>query len=146
MRASRKALSLAMAVPAAALVVLGMAPVAHADAATTCPDHEDDCASFYYNSNQGGSWTVFRGDGVANLAGYTFLASGTGKGQPVKNNAASFWNMSVNSIATVFFNSNYSGACDTFAPLADTDRLARTYNENASFDFDRNGSNCYKWD
>ncbi|WP_328750787.1 peptidase inhibitor family I36 protein [Streptomyces sp. NBC_00285] len=92
-----------------------------------------------------GSHTAFTTDGVSNLAGYTFLSSGTGKGQAVKNNAASFWNASPDSIATVFYLSNFGGACDTFAPMASTDKLARTYNENASFDFDRNGSNCYKW-
>lgn len=146
MKASRKALSAALAIPAAAVAVLGMAPMAHAESRENCPDWEKDCAVFYFNSNNQGSHTAFTRDGVANLAGYTFLSSGAGKGQPVKNNAASFWNASVDSIATVFFNSNYGGACDTFAPLADADRLARTYNENASFDFDRRGTNCYKWD
>lgn len=146
MKASRKALSMAVAIPAAAAAVLGMAPMAHAEARATCPDWEKDCAVFYYNSNKEGSRTAFTHDGVANLAGYTFLSSGAGKGLAVKNNAASFWNASVDSIATVFYRSNYDGACDTFAPLADTNRLAKTYNENASFDFDRRGDNCYKWD
>ncbi|MDL5203990.1 hypothetical protein [Streptomyces sp. ALI-76-A] len=146
MKASRKVLSAAVGLPVAAVAVLGMAPTAHAEARVTCPDSERDCAVFYYNSNNSGSHTAFTRDGVANLAGYAFLSSGTGQGQGVKNNAASFWNASIDSVATVFFNSNYGGACDTFAPLSETGRLARTYNNNASFDFDRGGSNCYKWD
>ncbi|MDF3144977.1 MULTISPECIES: hypothetical protein [unclassified Streptomyces] len=146
MKASRKARSAAIAIPAAAVAVLGMAPMAHAEARPTCPDWEKDCAVFYYNSDKQGSRTAFTHDGVSNLTGYTFLSSGNGKGLPVKNGAASFWNASVGSIATVFIRSNYGGACDTFAPLADTKKLAKTYNENASFDFDRNGDNYYKWD
>jgi hypothetical protein len=123
-----------------------MAPLAHADARETCSDHEEDCGVFYYNSNVSGSATAFNGSSVPNLAGYTFLRAGAGQGQPVKNNAASFKNLSINHIATVFYNSNYSGACDTFAPLTYTNKLARTYNENASMGFNRSGSNCYKWD
>ncbi|MFE3851354.1 hypothetical protein ACFXPN_09450 [Streptomyces griseorubiginosus] len=145
MKSKRKVLSLAMAVPAAAVAVLGVAPMAHAEARESCPTWANDCAVFYYNSGLSGSHTAFTDDGVSNLAGYNFLSSGSGKGQTVKNNAASFWNASVDHIATVFFNSNYGGACDTFAPLADTNKLAKTYNENASFDFNRNGTNCYKW-
>ena len=145
MKSTRKALSLAMAVPAAAVAVLGMAPMAHAEARETCPTWANDCALFYFNSGMSGSRTAFTDDGVSNLAGYTFLSSGAGKGQALKNNAASFWNASPDHIATVFFKSNYGGACDTFAPMASTDRLAKTYNENASFDFSRNGTNCYKW-
>jgi hypothetical protein len=145
MKSKRRALSLATAVTAAAAAVLGVAPIAHAEARESCPTWANDCAVFYYNSGFSGSRTAFTNDGVPNLAGYTYLSSGSGKGQTVKNNAASFWNASVDHIATVFFNSNYSGACDTFAPLADADKLARTYNENASFDFNRNGTNCYKW-
>ncbi|MFF4783947.1 MULTISPECIES: peptidase inhibitor family I36 protein [Streptomyces] len=145
MKSKRRALSLATAVTAAAAAVLGVAPMAHAEARESCPTWANDCAVFYYNSGFSGSRTAFTNDGVPNLAGYIYLSSGSGKGQTVKNNAASFWNASVDHIATVFFNSNYSGACDTFAPLADADKLARTYNENASFDFNRNGTNCYKW-
>jgi hypothetical protein len=145
MQASRKTAALAVALPAALAAVLGTAPLAHADAGPYCLNEVKNCGIFFYNSGRTGSFTAFRGSSVSNLAGYTFLTSGTGKGQPVKNNAASFNNLSVDNIATVFYNSGYSGACDTFAPLTATDRLHNTYNENASLGFARGGTDCYKW-
>ncbi|MFD6997340.1 hypothetical protein ACFWA5_13900 [Streptomyces mirabilis] len=63
----------------------------------------------------------------------------------MKNNAASFYNESITSTATVFYSSGYSGACDTFAALSSTNKLHNTYNENASMGFNRTGVNCYKW-
>ncbi|MFE9497333.1 hypothetical protein [Streptomyces collinus] len=145
MKASRKLCSLAAVIPAAVVAVLSTAPLAHADAGPYCLNEEKNCGIFFYNSGRTGSFTAFRGTDVPNLAGYTFLTSGAGKGRPVKNNAASFNNLSVDSIATVFYNSGYSGACDTFAPLTATDRLRNTYNENASLAFARGGTSCYKW-
>jgi len=145
MKASRKLRALAVAIPTAAAAVLGVAPLAHADAGPYCLDSESNCGVFFYNSDLKGSFTAFRGSSVSDLAGYTFLTSGSGKGQAVKNNAASFHNQSIDKIATVFFHSGYSGACDTFAPLTSGDRLHNTYNENASMGFGRSGTNCYKW-
>ncbi|MCX5051291.1 MULTISPECIES: hypothetical protein [unclassified Streptomyces] len=145
MKVSRSFRALAVAIPATAAAVLGMAPLAHADAGPYCLDSQKNCGVFFYNSGLSGSFTAFRGTSVSNLAGYTFLTSGAGKGVAVKNNAASFSNQSIDNIATVFFNSGYSGACDTFAPLTAADRLHNTYNENASMGFARSGTNCYKW-
>ena len=145
MKASRKLCSIAVAIPAAAVAVLGTAPAAHADAGPYCLNEVRNCGVFFYNSGMSGSFTAFRGSSVSNLAGYTFQTPGAGKGQAVKNNAASFNNLSIDSIATVFFSSGYAGACDTFAPLTGTDRLRNTYNENASMAFARGGVNCYKW-
>ncbi|MFF7973631.1 hypothetical protein [Streptomyces sp. NPDC007905] len=145
MKASRKLCSLAVAIPAAVVAVLSTAPLAHADAGPYCLNEEKNCGIFFHNSGRTGSFTAFRGSSVSNLAGYTFVTSGAGRGLPVKNNAVSFNNLSVDNIATVFYNNGYSGACDTFAPLTATDRLHNTYNENASLGFARSGTNCYKW-
>ncbi|MFJ4771674.1 hypothetical protein ACIP88_21620 [Streptomyces uncialis] len=144
MRAFRKSISLALAIPAAVTVVLGMAPQAQADAGTGCPNWEYDCGEFYFNSHQTGSRVVFRGTNVPDLAGYHFLTSGAGKGQLVKNNAASFHNASVRD-AAVFFNSGYTGPCDSFAKRTGTARLKNTYNDNASLRFGAAPSNCHRF-
>ncbi|MCX4957863.1 peptidase inhibitor family I36 protein [Streptomyces virginiae] len=66
-----------------------------------------------------------------------------GYGQPVKNNAASFYNGSMQK-ATVFYNSGFAGACDAVASLTNVYKLNKTYNQNASLGFgSRTGSNCY---
>ncbi|MFD5101300.1 hypothetical protein [Streptomyces albidochromogenes] len=103
----------------------------------------------YYNSGLTGSRTTFTGSGgingsISDLAGYKFLDAGAGKGTPVKNGAASFYNGSPTP-TTIFFNSNANGSCDTVAPYTNAHRLVNTYNENASFMFGASGSNCYKF-
>ncbi|GAA3376106.1 hypothetical protein GCM10020367_46500 [Streptomyces sannanensis] len=139
-----KSLSLAVSLPAAAVVVLGVAPQAQADAGTGCSNYSTNCGIFYYNTGFQGSRTAFRWDSVPDLAGYKFLTSGAGQGLYVKNNAASFYNSS-DKLATIFYNSNYGGACDTVAAWADAYQLRNTYNENASLGFGKSGYNCYKF-
>lgn len=87
---------------------------------------------FFFNSNYGGSWSDFLSQRT-NLAGYKFLTNGNGKGQYVKNNAASVssWR---NAAARVHFNSGFTGAYDYVQPYEDRN-LTNTYNENASFDW-----------
>ncbi|GHI47456.1 hypothetical protein C0Q58_16945 [Streptomyces albidoflavus] len=131
---------------AAALSCVGVfasASAATADAGTTCGG-KDPCMRFFYNSNRAGSYTYFRVNNVPDLAPYTYLASGAGKGQPVKNNGASLSN-DTNKAVTVYYNSNYGGACDTVAAFSYVDRLNNTYNDNASFRWGVSESRCYKF-
>jgi hypothetical protein len=70
---------------------------------------------------------------ISNLAGYTFISSGAGQGQPVKNNAAASTNNNGNSATyvNVWFNSGFKGAKDQVPP-ATTKNLVATKNDNAS--------------
>lgn len=97
----------------------------------------------FYNSNRAGSSTYFDAN-VSDLAGYTFLTSGSGQGSAVKNGAASALNDSPG-IVTVYYNSGYVGACDTLAAYAISDKLHNTYNEDASFRWDYTRSDCYNF-
>ncbi|MEU9862260.1 peptidase inhibitor family I36 protein [Streptomyces sp. NPDC047971] len=138
--------TLAVALPTAAVLALGVAP-AQADVGIYCVDAQANCGHFYYNTGLKGSRTVFTGKSgqmgsISNLAGYTFLSSGAGQGQPVKNNAASFYNASMQ-VATVFYSSQYNGPCDTVAKLTSANQLVQTYNENASLGFGLIGQNCH---
>ncbi|WP_431990500.1 hypothetical protein [Streptomyces albogriseolus] len=72
---------------------LGTASPASAaiDVGGNCPEM---CLTFFYNTGYQGSRFVisYNGsgtNGIPNLAGYNFVTSGAGQGQPVKNNAAS---------------------------------------------------------
>ncbi|MEV7441891.1 hypothetical protein AB0O22_12150 [Streptomyces sp. NPDC091204] len=139
--------AMAVALPAAAALAFSVSP-AQAGVGITCTG-EANCGTFYYNSGLSGSRTTFTGSGgingsISDLAGYKFLDSGAGKGTPVKNGAASFYNGSPTP-TTIFFNSGYNGACDTVAPYTNANRLANTYNNNAALAFGASGSNCYKF-
>ncbi|MFD9508854.1 peptidase inhibitor family I36 protein [Streptomyces mirabilis] len=118
-----------------------MAPQALASSGSGCGG-DFNCLRLFYNSNRSGSSTYFWGSNVSDLASYTFLTSGTGKGLVVKNNAASALNDSPYP-ATVFYNSNYGGACDTLTAYAIADRLHNTYNNDASFKLNYSSSACY---
>lgn len=90
----------------------------------------DDEFIFYYNSGLAGSLSDFSA-AKADLAGFTFVSSGSGQGQFLKKNAASVDNRRAVD-ARVYFNSNYAGAYDHVN--ADSSRnLVNTYNNNASF-------------
>jgi hypothetical protein len=149
MRMRRKIASLGLTATATAGLVLGMAPQSHASAGLTCSDSNAYCMVFYYNSGLAGSRTVFVGFDHYSLNNYKFLSSGAGKGQYVKNNAASVVNLSSYSL-NIYFNSNLAGACDSIPAFGDTntgpnDRLVNTYNDNASFGYGRYNGNCYKF-
>lgn len=149
MRMHRKIASLGLTATATAGLVLGMAPQSQAYSSLYCEDSDPYCMVFYYNSGLSGSRTAFVGFDHYSLDGYKFLSSGTGKGQKVKNNAASAVNLSAYDL-NIYYNSNLSGACDSIPPFGDTnsgpnDRLQRTYNENASFGYGRYNGNCYKF-
>ncbi|MFG2486396.1 peptidase inhibitor family I36 protein [Streptomyces virginiae] len=148
MRTIRRAM--AVALPAAAALAFGVAPAqASSGYDIWCNGYHANCGTFYYNSNLTGSRISFTGTNgwegeISNLSGYTYLESGkAGYGQPVKNNAASFYNGSMQK-ATVFYNSGFAGACDAVASLTNVNKLNKTYNQNASLGFgSRTGSNCY---
>ncbi len=144
MRVSRKLASLGVTAVAAAGLSLGTAPQANAAAGLTCPNSQDYCMQFYYNSSYKGSYTMFTGFDHYSLDGYKFLSGGAGQGQYVKNNAASAWNLSYYNLV-IYYNSNLAGACDSIPKMDGASQLKNTYNENASFGYGRYDGNCYKF-
>jgi hypothetical protein len=92
-----------------------------------CDTHE---ICLYFNSDFQGSVADF-GSGVPDFAGKVFKGPGAGRGQAVKNNAASVCNSHPIYAAVVYFNSHYSGKADVIPPN-DCENLRNTYNENAS--------------
>ncbi|NEB04667.1 hypothetical protein [Streptomyces sp. SID13726] len=147
-----------MAVVGVATALMSVAGISQAGAlsysGTTCESLRP-CLSLYYNSNQQGSHTSFYGYGdLDNLAGYTFASDSAGKGQPVKNNAASayFSSKTPDESAVIYFNSNQGGACDWLwaqgGRYSIANRLNKTYNENASLrvkDGSAGLSDCYQF-
>ncbi|MFC1417620.1 hypothetical protein [Streptacidiphilus cavernicola] len=124
--------------------VLAVAPQASAATATTgttCAG-SSECLILSYNSNQLNSYTAFRDGSIPNFAGYTFLSAAPGQGLPVKNNAASAETTASSPWASIFYNSGYSGACDSIPPNGLVGKLHNTYNENASFNW-THPSSCY---
>ncbi|MFD4639746.1 peptidase inhibitor family I36 protein [Lentzea sp. NPDC058436] len=110
-----------------------------AGVANAATDRDGSCESgefcLYYNSDQAGSVSDFSGSiadyGDSQPSCYDFKGAGNGKGVCVKNNAASVWNKT-NKAVTVFYNSNYGGAKQTFAAGAKGNLKAELKNENAS--------------
>ncbi|MFJ1708006.1 peptidase inhibitor family I36 protein [Kitasatospora sp. NPDC088346] len=123
-----RTLKLAAAALGAALLVPALATTAQADT-SDCPE---GAFCLFYNSNQQGSHMVVP-TSIPDLAGYTFTSPGNGRGQHVKNNAASVVS---NTCVTVWvhYNSNYSGPSDMFN-FRNAENLVNTYNENASVKF-----------
>ncbi|MET9729942.1 peptidase inhibitor family I36 protein [Streptomyces sp. NPDC006458] len=139
----RRPLIAALPVLAAAATVLPVSTEANAYSGTTC-DALYNCLRLFYNSNRQGSYTYFVRDNVPDFAPYKFLTGGAGQGQGIKNNAASADNdTSVD--ATIYYNSNYVGACDTLSDFAIADQLHYTYNENASFRWGYTRPDCYRF-
>lgn len=120
------------ALGAATLVVATLLTPAAANASDYDGQVNGNEMLFFYNSNYGGSWADFFSQRT-DLAGYKFLTTGSGKGQYVKNNAASVssWR---NAPARVHFNRNFGGPYDYVDNFEDRN-LSVTYNENASFDW-----------
>lgn len=122
--------------PVVALSVIGFAGTASADVSTqsaldgVCQAGE---LCLYFNSNHQGSFSDFV-LGVKDFSTVRFVADGAGKGQLVKNNAASACNKDDNLTARVFFNSNWAGSHDDIPPNT-CRNLVNTYNENASFEW-----------
>ena len=125
---------IALAAAATALVGAVAAPAPTAQAATA---RNGVCESgefcLYYNSGNGGSLVDLAGsvaDYGTGAGCVTFVSTGNGKGQCVKNNAASVWNRE-GAVATVFYRSGYAGAVDSVEPGVKADLRPELKNENA---------------
>lgn len=105
---------------------------AHADARNgVCEDGE---ICLYFNSDTQGSLVDFVGsvkDYGTGADCIKFVGPGNGRGQCVKNNAASVWNRKSVPV-TIFFKSDWSGAIDSFIAGRRANLSATLKNENAS--------------
>ena len=113
--------------------------VAVAPGAAFAADRDGTCDSgefcYYYNSNEAGSVSDFTDSvddyGTTQPTCYDFKGAGAGQGLCVKNNAASVWNHTSQTVR-VYFNSNNAGASQDFAPGAKGNLNATLKNNNAS--------------
>ncbi|MFD0569402.1 hypothetical protein ACFQ0T_09160 [Kitasatospora gansuensis] len=117
---ARKALvtaSIAMSAVVGALATASPASASISTGSYGVEDCDAQCVVLYFNTGYGGSHTVIHsdtptgGEGIRDLAGYTFQSGGAGQGQSLKNNAASakarVWG--IDASVTVYFNSGYAG-------------------------------------
>ncbi|MFC3993796.1 SpoIID/LytB domain-containing protein, partial [Actinoplanes siamensis] len=108
-------------------------------AAAPAADRDGGCDSgefcYYYNSDQEGSVSDFTDSqddyGATQPSCYEFKGEGNGQGVCVKNNAASVWNRTSRTVR-VYFNSNFAGTSQDFAPGAKGNLNATLKNNNAS--------------
>ncbi len=129
----RKVLTVATGVFALATPALVLAsPAAAAGRDGVCNSGE---FCYYYNSGEAGSVSDFTGSlgdyGTTEPSCYDFKGAGAGKGQCIKNNAASVWNRTSKTVR-VFYNSNYAGTYQDFAAGAKGNLNATLKNNNAS--------------
>ncbi len=124
----------AVLVSALAGVTVAAGPASAAGRDGTC-DGGEFC--YYFNSNEAGSVSDFTTSmddyGATQPSCYEFKGAGAGKGVCVKNNAASVWNRTSKTVR-VYFNSNFAGASQDFAPGAKGNLNATLKNQNASHD------------
>jgi peptidoglycan hydrolase-like amidase len=140
MRARMGILAVLVAAVVGAIVVPGAASAAGRDG--TC-DSGEFC--YYYNSNEAGSVSDFTGSeddyGTTQPTCYEFKGAGNGQGVCVKNNAASVWNRTSKTVR-VYFNSNFAGATQDFAPGAKGNLNATLKNNNASHELISGPTGC----
>ncbi|NNG36973.1 peptidase inhibitor family I36 protein [Nakamurella aerolata] len=90
---------------------------------------------YFYNSDHQGSVSDFTesvGDyGTTQPSCYDFKGAGAGQGLCIKNEAASVWNRTGQTV-TVFFNTGFGGATQSFAAGAKQNLNATLKNNNAS--------------
>jgi surface antigen len=129
----RKGLTVAGTALAITAPFLATVTPAYAAARNGVCDSGEFC--YYYNSGEAGSVSDFTGSlgdyGTTEPSCYDFKGAGAGKGVCVKNNAASVWNRTGQTV-TVYFNSNYGGASQSFAAGAKGNLNATLKNNNAS--------------
>ncbi|GAA4049670.1 peptidase inhibitor family I36 protein [Nonomuraea soli] len=136
MRARTSILMSATAALALSAAVLGAAsPVSAASRDGVC-DTGEFC--YYFNSNNQGSVSDFTSS-VADYATtqpscYDFKGPGAGKGQCIKNSAASVWNRSSKTVR-VYFNTGHAGQYQDFGPGSRGNLNATLKNQNASHQF-----------
>ncbi|HTI22273.1 MAG TPA: CHAP domain-containing protein [Kutzneria sp.] len=128
------------AVGAAAMAVVALGAPASAAARDGVCDSGEFC--LYYNSDQAGSVSDFTGSisdlGATQPSCYEFKSAGNGQGVCVKNNAASVWNRSSQTVR-VYFNSDFGGASQDFAPGVKANLNSTLKNNEASFEFITSG-------
>ncbi|MCP2341428.1 CHAP domain-containing protein [Actinomadura rupiterrae] len=130
--------TLALAGSALALTAPLLASVSPASAASRDGVCDSGEFCYYYNSNEAGSVSDFTGSvgdyGTVQPSCYDFKGPGAGQGLCVKNNAASVWNRTGYTVR-VYYNSNYAGASQDFAPGASGNLNTTLKNNNASHQF-----------
>lgn len=135
MKKIRTSLTIAGTALAMAIPLIGAAPAFAASRDGVC-DAGEFC--YYYNSNQAGSVSDFTGSisdlGSTQPTCYEFKGAGAGQGVCVKNNAASVWNRTGQTVR-VYFNSGFGGASQDFAPGAKGNLDATLKNNEASHQF-----------
>jgi hypothetical protein len=129
----RKGLAVAgIALAMTTSILSASSPASAAGRDGTC-DSGEFC--YYYNSNEAGSVSDFTESvddyGTTQPTCYDFKGAGAGKGLCVKNNAASVWNRTSKTV-TVYFNSDFGGATQSFAAGAKGNLNATLKNNNAS--------------
>jgi surface antigen len=133
MRHLRKALTIAGAALAITAPLMATGSPAFAAARDGVCDSGEFC--YYYNSGEVGSISDFTTSiddyGTTQPSCYDFKGAGAGQGLCVKNNAASVWNRTSTTV-TVYFNSYYGGASQSFASGAKGNLNATLKNNNAS--------------
>ncbi|MFE0458551.1 CHAP domain-containing protein [Kitasatospora sp. NPDC058965] len=141
MKTIRTALTVAATAMAMALPLIGTSTPAFAASRDGVCDSGEFC--YYYNSNEAGSLSDFTGSisdlGATEPTCYDFKSAGAGQGVCVKNNAASVWNRT-NQTVRVYYNSGFGGASQDFAPGAKGNLNSTLKNNNASHQFLSSGS------
>ncbi|WP_201847364.1 peptidase inhibitor family I36 protein [Myceligenerans indicum] len=117
-------------------IAVGVAGPASAAARDGVCDSGEFC--YYYNSNNAGSVSDFTASvsdyGTSQPSCYDFKGSGSGQGDCIKNNAASVWNRSGETVR-VYFNTGYGGTYQNIGPGYKGQLSAELYNNNASHQF-----------
>ncbi|GIH16883.1 hypothetical protein Raf01_50550 [Rugosimonospora africana] len=127
---------------AAIVLVLSGALLTAPASAAAAASRDGVCDSgefcYYYNSGELGSVSDFTGSvsdyGTTEPSCYDFKGAGAGQGLCVKNNAASVWNRSSQTVR-VYYNSGYAGSYQDFAAGAKGNLNATLKNNNASHQF-----------
>jgi peptidoglycan hydrolase-like amidase len=100
---------------------------------------------YYFNSYQAGSVSDFTDSiddyGTTHPSCYEFKGAGNGKGLCVKNNAASVWNRTSKTVR-VYYNSNFAGPHQDFAPGVKANLNATLKNNNASHELLTTPTGC----
>lgn len=134
MRYAKNCIRIVVAIVVAALFLAG-SPALAAPRDGQCLDGE---FCYFYNSDQAGSISDFTESvgnyGTAQPTCYEFKGSGNGAGDCIKNNAASVWNRSPESVR-VYLNSDFAGNHQDFPPGAKGNLDAALKNNNASHKF-----------
>jgi surface antigen len=129
----RKSLAVAGAALAVTAAILSPAsPASAADRDGTC-DSGEFC--YYFNSDNEGSISDFTDSvsdyGTDQPSCYEFKGAGNGKGECIKNQAASVWNRTSKTVR-VYFNTGYAGKSQDFAAGAKGNLNTTLKNNNAS--------------